>query len=88
VNDHSLTVDCGRRQLDGLGDSQTRRVADGQDHPVFPIFDGVEKPADLVGAHHHWQRLRLAAGRDDLFETPITLERDVVEKSDRRHCDQ
>ena len=83
VNDHSLAVDRGRRQFNGLGDSQTGRIANGQYHPVFQVLDGIETPAGLVGAHHYRQRSRLAAGRHDLFEPPIALERDVVEKSDR-----
>src|SRR5271167_1451654 len=57
VNDHSFTVDRGRRQFDGLGDSQTRRVADGQDHPVLPVLDGVENrltSSGLITTGNSW----------------------------------
>ena len=49
---------------------------------MLPVLDGVEKPADLVGAHHYRERPGLAASRHDLFETPVTLERNIVKKSD------
>ena len=40
---HALAVDRGRRQADRLGNPQTRRVADGQDHAVLEALDSVEE---------------------------------------------
>ena len=44
--------------------------------------DGIEKAGDLVAAQDDGKSLRLAAGRDDLFDAPVALERDLVEEAD------
>jgi hypothetical protein len=74
--------------VDGLGDAQARRVADGQDHPVLAQLDGFEEPADLVAAQHDGQPLRLAAGGHDLLDAPAALEGDLVEEAQGGGRDQ
>jgi hypothetical protein len=56
----------------------------------FGISTASRKLADLVAAQHRRQALRLAAGRDDLFNAPVALERDLIEEADGgdRHQDR
>jgi hypothetical protein len=55
---------------------------------VLQAADRVEEPADLFGAHHDRKHLRLAAGRDDVVEIPISPEGDLVEEADGCDRDQ
>jgi hypothetical protein len=55
---------------------------------VLGYRDGVEKAQNLVAAQHDQKPLRLAAGRDDLLDAPVPLERDLAEEAeggDRNH---
>jgi len=76
-------LDCGRRQADRLGNAQARGVADGQDDAMLQQLDGIEKAYDLIAAQYDGQPLRLAAGRNDIVDAPLPLERDLVEEADR-----
>jgi hypothetical protein len=72
--DHALAVDRGGLEADGLGNPQTRRVADGQDHPVLEV---------VHGAQHNRQPLRLMAGGDVIVDRPRPFEGDGEEKPQR-----
>ena len=51
-------------------------------------LDGIEEPQNLIAAQHDGKSLRLAASRDDLFDPPVSLGRDLVEKADGGDGDQ
>ena len=88
ANDHSLAVDRGRLQVDGLGYPQTGRITGRQNRAPFEVPHMSEQMHNLFSADDLQQIPRLLAGWDDIFESPIFLESDLVEEAGRGDGDQ
>src|SRR4030095_6376485 len=88
ADDHPLAIDVGRYQTYGLRDSQPSCVADGQDRAMLETQYTVEKAKDFFRAENDGQLLRLLGCRDSLFERPVLVKRDFIEKKKRRYGDQ
>ena len=79
-DDHALAVDRGGLEANGLGNPQTGRIADGQDHAVLKVVHGAQETRDLFLAQHDRKLLCLTAGGDVVLDNPRPLEGDGEEK--------
>src|SRR3954466_14428594 len=48
LDDHSLTIDVGRLEMDSFGDAQAGGVAGSQNRPVFGAGHAAQKVEDLL----------------------------------------
>jgi hypothetical protein len=76
-----LAVDIDGLQVNGLGDSQARRVAGGQDGAVLGAANRAEELQNFLGAQNHGQLLGFLRRWDQVLERPILLERDLILES-------
>jgi hypothetical protein len=83
---HALAVDVGDPQMRGLRHAQARGVGGGEDRAVLQDGDGLEEACHLVAAQDDRQPERLL-GHRDVLQCPVALERDLVEKPQRRSRD-
>jgi hypothetical protein len=81
---HVLAVNRSRLEADGLGDLQTGRVTDGQNHAMLQVVHGAQVARHFVLAQYDRKLFCLAAGGDVVLDNPVTLGRDGVEKNRRR----
>src|SRR5256884_9609034 len=75
------SVDRGRGERNGLGDTKAGGVAGGQDSTMFPAPDAVQKRKNFLGAQYDRQLLGLLGCGDDFLEAPAFLERHVIEEA-------
>ena len=87
TNDHPLSVDGTRHQMNGLADAQAGGVADGQDSPLLDIRHTAEKMHHLFGTENDRQGPRLLGAGNGLVEIPWPSQGNAVQKSDRRDSD-
>ena len=80
-------VDVARLQMNGFGDAQASGVAGRQDGPVLEVAYAAEKLQDLLRAENDRQ-LRLFRRGMIVLESPVLLERDLIEKTQRRYGDE
>ena len=87
-NDHSLTVDIGGFQADGLGDAQPGGVAGRQDRAMLELCTQLKKLQDFFRTQDNRQLLRLLGRRDDFFQGPVLMKRDFVEETKSGYGDE
>ena len=87
TDDHALSVDGARHQVNGLADTQAGCVAGGQDGPLLDVRHAAEKTHNLFRTENDRQGPRLLRARHDLVEIPPPLEGNAVQKSNRRDSD-
>ena len=79
TDDHPLAVDSGWLEPDRLGNTQSRRVAGGQNHPLFRAFHRTQESRNLRGAQHFGKLVRLPAGRDVILDGPFPAGQRVLD---------
>src|SRR2546425_2604521 len=84
---HTLTVEVGNLQMQGLAHAQPGAVHRAEDHMVSEGGSGFQKPQDLFRAKDHRQLVFLLGERDH-FDNPIPLQSDVVEKPKRARSEE
>src|SRR6266568_5523312 len=88
ANDHALAIDIDGPQANGFGDTQASRVASGQDGAMLGTGDTIEEVQHLLWTEDNGQLLRLLRRRDDVFQGPIPMQGDLIEKAESGYGDE
>ncbi len=80
-NDHPLSVDGDRFQVNGLAGPQASGIAGRQDRPVLDVQNAAEKTHNLRRAEKSRQMLRVLGSRDDIVKVPRPPESRAIQKA-------
>src|ERR1041385_7094607 len=87
-DDHALAIDIDGLQANGFGDTQASRVASGQDGAMLGAGHTIQELQYLLWTENHGQLLRLLGRRNDVFQGPIPMQGDLIEKAESRYGDE
>jgi hypothetical protein len=76
---HTLAVDVGDLQMQGLADAHTRAVHRAEDHSVREGWSRFKKTQDLLRAEDRRQPVFMPGSRDR-FDNPVPFQSDGVQK--------
>src|ERR1019366_6005823 len=81
TDDHPLSVDGDRFQVNGLADPQASGIAGRQDRPVLDVQNAAEKMHNLRRAENNRQMLRVLGSRDNIVKVPRPPESRAIQKA-------
>ena len=81
TDDHPLSVDGDRFQVNGLSDPQASGITGRQDRPVLDVRNAAEKMHNLRRAENNRQMLRVLGSRNDIVKIPLPLEGGSIQKA-------
>jgi|SRR6516164_550681 hypothetical protein len=87
ANDHPLAINVTGLESHGLGQTQARGIAGGQDGAVFAIGEAAEKLQDFLGTENDGQFLGHLGSGNDFVHVPLAAQRYFVKETQSGYGD-